>query len=711
MSTPTFPLTGEQKNSLHALVDNPPLSPDFARTGHANPHLRVFAVHFDGTQNDRDDVPEGSQATLVSDSYEKLRDCGSPVIASHYFNGVGTRTLTNLRRMFESATGAGCEARAEAAHDALVRQAAAWREQDPQAEVHVHVVGFSRGAAIALHFMNLVDERGAYGETMPRSTSADPFAPGSVKSSAVLYDTVSTGQSNWLKLTVPSSAVSVLHLVAGGEERALFPVRDIADDPRQEICVGRNVHLHGADRQSDGTVLYHRIQEVKLDGARHSDVGGSYIGGNLREVSAYVANQFQASLGLPVVPVKPSFEAIQEARFHDSRFVRVSEDVQERQDSVRRREAVQEPTQNHRYALQTLVSRLPKELHLENGGLDPHDQPPRAPLRRLHFGNFASSDVEARLEALVGQPLKAKISLADPEEAHDPSDAFARMGLKCDMSEHFKCEITDGRLAFNGKVVHGCPPLQALHDAFERAKDCGVITPPVEIELRLHRFGQIHDARQQPGAEPRDLPLAAADPWPKVVREQLMQLNTAPRVELGDAIQVMKACSRAVGETLQKEPFGIGHVRIHPESKTFDTDHGRRHVNTFALEFTRRGSDDYLRAEQLDAVTQGRLRERLAELAGALQAVGTRLREKGFDVSAWQYQVHCPASSKPAKAADAPVNDTSAEPILAALIKSVPLRDAAKPASGNPVGTYLSMALGITRTRPENPSRRTGAHL
>lgn len=331
-----IPLSGPQKNKLQGLVNDPPYAPNFAQTGEINPNMKVFIANFDGTWNDKDKVPKGESKTIVGLLYEESKRQESPDVESHYLHGVGTRTRTKARVLYEGVTGSGCEDRAERMHNQLVETAARWKAENPSVEIHVHAVGFSRGAATALHFLNLVDERGA----MPfNKVVNDGLAPGQVKSSAVLLDVVATGQENTLNLTVPPTAQSVLHLTAGGEERRHFKVTtlgdrrydskgnptNLLDNPEWAEAKGVSAppYVHEGPLSvfnPEGNFIYQRIQQISLNGTRHSDVGGGYIENGIAGVPMFLVSGFQKSLGLPgAEPVLPSTKEIQKAMAHDSR--------------------------------------------------------------------------------------------------------------------------------------------------------------------------------------------------------------------------------------------------------------------------------------------------------------------------------------------------------------------------------------------------------
>jgi hypothetical protein len=320
-SAKKLPLTHEQKLETYAALRQAlavPVAPiaDVSR----DPNLYTYVVAFDGTWNDRLEIDKGSNPThvdrlerVLSESYAHDR------IEGAYYNGVGTRT-NFLLEYLDGATGRGTVERAEKAYEDFRAQAQQWVEENPDARVHVHAMGFSRGAASARHFLNLVDERGVglgphqdVQVDYKRSTTGDhdfepiterryesyAIAPGQVSSSAILFDTVATGQTDNLKLEVPASTRFVAHLVSLDEERYSFPLATTKTSDQRNVIDLRNV-------------------EFPLPGA-HSDIGGTYAGG-MRDISGFVADTLTRKLGLPVPQPVLDENAVDNAYTHDSRW-------------------------------------------------------------------------------------------------------------------------------------------------------------------------------------------------------------------------------------------------------------------------------------------------------------------------------------------------------------------------------------------------------
>lgn len=368
--------TGKILHDLHKVMDSPPLTLAFAAQGAANPKLRVLVVNFDGTGNDRFAVPSGENQTLISEmatnfeaqsilSKPKGLDgttSGLPIIESIYVKGVGTKGSPISRKSLQSngflsrsaslATGATCVERAELAYWAAMELAKKWMDEDPLCKIHVHVTGFSRGAASALCFMNLIYENGFIGlienerkakgmkpgmKEFPQGMRAsvfdgvtDKFGYAQVPMTAVLIDTVATGQhtNEYLgrELSFPPTVLSALHLIAGGEERSLFSVVDLAE----EMKVSYHGVANSVLRRNGKTIAFlkpsidgfeiQRVQTVIVPGARHSDAGGCFSKSGYTEVMRYLIGTFNASAGLPVTPVKPDILHVQSVRPTDLRY-------------------------------------------------------------------------------------------------------------------------------------------------------------------------------------------------------------------------------------------------------------------------------------------------------------------------------------------------------------------------------------------------------
>ncbi|MBC8737187.1 DUF2235 domain-containing protein [Paraburkholderia sp. UCT31] len=293
-------------NKLHDVSEQ--FLPATCYQGGDNSNKRVYVVSFDGTWNDRDNVTPGGIPTIPAQLEKELSShYDGKHMAGHYYPGVGTQT-SPLMANIDGATGRGAENIAEKAFSDYQKQAAEWHKEDPNAPIVVMVMGFSRGAASARHFMNLVDDRGIpsdggkeieHGDMFhPRQMHYDSYlaAPGSVHTTALLYDTVATGQEHNLNLGIPPSTDFVVHYTAADEQRITFPLTPIS--------------------QPDFDPNHLRTLETSLPGA-HSDIGGGYPDG-VDKLSKWLGEVTLDKLGLPMKdPGPPPLDALDEGR-HDS---------------------------------------------------------------------------------------------------------------------------------------------------------------------------------------------------------------------------------------------------------------------------------------------------------------------------------------------------------------------------------------------------------
>ncbi len=241
------------------------------RINEGRPERIVFVMGFDGTNNDREQVPEGETKTVVAQLLDGVEgnEFGKPVdypgapVLKSYLRGPGC--ADSWWCLLDQATGRSSRSTAQEA----LHQLKAFIAAHPAAtEVRVVVIGFSRGAATARHFLNQVYQASTNGKL---GTGAP------VWSSAILIETVATGQTEKLKLGMPPNLEFGLHLVAKNETRTLFP--PILDDDHQ-------YQLYARSRSS---YYFKRLYTVYLPGA-HSDLGDSYRMGSGPAVTSVATN-------------------------------------------------------------------------------------------------------------------------------------------------------------------------------------------------------------------------------------------------------------------------------------------------------------------------------------------------------------------------------------------------------------------------------------
>jgi uncharacterized protein (DUF2235 family) len=219
---------------------------------------------FDGTGNeDRDGDDRDSNACKFYQAYEdpnKNDDPGKET-GSLYLKGIGTRARTFIGRGFSEAIGIGGHRRVRQAMDRLENNIEA-------GDAAVDIVGFSRGAALALSFAN---------EIAGKMKDQDVRFIGLfdvVGEFGLPGEHVNAGHN----LHMPPNALNVFHAMALDETRLLFPL----------------TRLSGS-APATGVVL----QEVWFRGV-HSDVGGGNANPTLNGIALNWLFQSAKRCGLPI---------------------------------------------------------------------------------------------------------------------------------------------------------------------------------------------------------------------------------------------------------------------------------------------------------------------------------------------------------------------------------------------------------------------------
>lgn len=668
-----IPLSGPHKNNLLRLVDSPPYSPDFGRTGDINPNLRVFVANFDGTWNDRSEVPKGESKTLVGLLYEESLRHDNPAVENHYLHGVGTQTKTKAQVLYEGATGSGCQERAEQMHQKLIEAAAWWEIENPDVEIHVHAVGFSRGAATALHFLNLVDEYGA----MPVDLKAsNGLGAGNVKSSAVLLDVVATGQEKILKLTVPPTTQSVLHLTAGGEERRHFKVTTLGDrrydtkgNPTNlldnpEWAEARGVsappYVHDGPVSvfnPDGKFIYQRIQQISLAGTRHSDVGGGYVQNGIAGVPMFLVRGFQKSLGLPgAEPVRPTVKEIQGAMAHDSRdmielTLQSIENFFGKKSRVHQRQIAKEQERPWNGDLLRSV-----QIHMLNANGEqirskqlrmvvPHKEGAEKPtLKELSHNQILSYDPNIRLKTPGSNPFQAT-QKGNFELAGGAYQKLMFKGVQIDDSNHNDSVFTE-----------------FLKNARKKNLQLAVL---VEDE-RL--FCPLQEGKQKisPGAT-LFLP-KQQDPWPEGIQNAIRALNQRMDVDLTrnkfltrlTPMEAKNLLSDAMADAAldygkafpqsTKLKFKVGKDEIDPKKNSV-------HIAVYGDAASAMMSNK----KTAEGPEEGNMRHRLKELAEGVDCVVKMLHKSGYPMDG--YEVKMATQPEPEHLLENSVKNEAAAPL------------------------------------------------
>lgn len=230
-----------------------------------SPHERLYVAAFDGTGNDVYKDPQ--HATNVAKVYNQISDGNNRWVATGYVPGPGTED-NYIARTLDSMNGHTYDARIEEMYKKFIDRAWQWKQDDPDAQIRVADIGFSRGAEQAAGFARVVQERGIQDPsgaiyiydrhhqiTHVEYTKPPLVAPGQVAQAVGLFDPVGTGEPvRNHDRRLPPSVISGFQIIAADERRGLF----------------KSDHIIDPGMTPDG-----RFLGVAVAGA-HSDVGGSY---------------------------------------------------------------------------------------------------------------------------------------------------------------------------------------------------------------------------------------------------------------------------------------------------------------------------------------------------------------------------------------------------------------------------------------------------
>lgn len=230
-----------------------------------NPHERLFIAALDGTGNDAIHDPE--HATNVALIARQIAQAGNPNISVGYVPGPGTQQHEPIMRVLDGALGYTVDERAEEMYKRFIERAKQWRREDPDAEIRLASVSFSRGSEEAVLLARLVEERGIQDPSGAKYTYDSHHqikhveytkpalvGPHQVAQAVAMFDPVGTGSAMREDRRLPPSVISGIQFIAMDEHRGLFKSDRIIDP---------------------GITPDGRFAGIYVPGA-HSDVGGGY---------------------------------------------------------------------------------------------------------------------------------------------------------------------------------------------------------------------------------------------------------------------------------------------------------------------------------------------------------------------------------------------------------------------------------------------------
>ncbi len=126
-----------------------------------DPHQRLYISGLDGTGNSMfKDAPENwSVVAKIYSQVRALEDQGNKRIRGGYVEGTFTQA-NPIKRTLDGLTGYTFEARVETAYYGFCKQSYEWLKEDPQAQIRIAGVGFSRGSEEVASLLRMIDERG-----------------------------------------------------------------------------------------------------------------------------------------------------------------------------------------------------------------------------------------------------------------------------------------------------------------------------------------------------------------------------------------------------------------------------------------------------------------------------------------------------------------------------------------------------------------------
>jgi len=252
-----------------------------ARVGAVSSGAFVFFAAFDGTNNDMNDLAGDRFCTNVGQlwSQYQAQAGGMQNIDGGYYYGLGKRGQSTKETWLPDRVTEGVVKRATDAYDDFAQRASNWLQGQPAGAVTVVITAFSRGAASAAIFAQLLYKLGL---VSPQPQRKVLIQPGRVRVSAgIMFDPVATGVEG--NLAYPPNVGNLVIIKALNEYRYFFKAVDYS----KQADLTTNLGLYG----------------------NHCDVGGGYDNG-LAALSLEAATKFLQKSGLPIADVPESRQFI-----------------------------------------------------------------------------------------------------------------------------------------------------------------------------------------------------------------------------------------------------------------------------------------------------------------------------------------------------------------------------------------------------------------
>ncbi|WP_084500020.1 phospholipase effector Tle1 domain-containing protein [Luteimonas mephitis] len=241
-----------------------------------NPHERLYLAALDGTGNSMVD-DDRKHWSSVAEIYDQVLITRPANVAAGYVEGTYTQEgfLNTPKRLLDGRFGITFEDRVETTYYQFCLQAKTWLREDPQAQIRLVGVGFSRGAEEVAALERLIEERGirdpdaaVYRKDVEGLITSIEYAdrpllvpPGETLQAALLFDPVVEGVERFDR-RLPSSTMSTYQISAEDERRNLFKVNDhvppdFSEDNRNLNSIVGGVHSDiGNTYEENGLGVY-----------------------------------------------------------------------------------------------------------------------------------------------------------------------------------------------------------------------------------------------------------------------------------------------------------------------------------------------------------------------------------------------------------------------------------------------------------------------
>ncbi|MBN8474839.1 DUF2235 domain-containing protein [Sulfuritalea sp.] len=207
----------------------------------------IFFAAFDGTTNDKNNAPTGEQSTNVWQLFNQVIPSDS--LKRGYYPGPGTSAALRHSSWLPSAVTQQVINAAEQAYKEFAEFASEWVKANPNKPVSIALTSFSRGAASAAIFSQLVYERGV----IDPNDGTVLVPPGQVQiAGGVIFDPVTTGVNG--NLAFAPNVQNVVVVKALNEYRNLFSSSDFSQAGVSTIGMYGNHGDIGGGYQADSNV-------------------------------------------------------------------------------------------------------------------------------------------------------------------------------------------------------------------------------------------------------------------------------------------------------------------------------------------------------------------------------------------------------------------------------------------------------------------------